>query len=132
MTTAPTSPAEQPLDPALKRLTLILVLGALAPALDTTIVNVALAAIGKGLHTSICVDQPVDHHRLICSPPVWPCRSQAWATERIGPKRPMADGRSVLFTLGSALSGAAWDVTSLVIFRILQGSGRWFDAPPGR
>ena len=38
MTTATTT--EEPLDPALKRLTWVLVLGALAPALDTTIIGI--------------------------------------------------------------------------------------------
>jgi MFS family permease len=54
--TAPGTPDEQ-ITPALRKLTWILVLGSLAPALDTTIVNVALAAIGRGLHTSVGTSQ---------------------------------------------------------------------------
>ena len=118
MATATTSPAEQPLDPALKRLTLILVLGALAPALDTTIVNVALAAIGRGLHTSIGSTQWTITAYLLAAGMAMPVTR--WATERIGPKRLWLLSL-VMFTLGSALSGAAWDMTSLVIFRVLQG-----------
>ena len=53
--TTPESP-DDGLDPTLRRLTWILVLGALAPALDTSIVNVALgpapAALRAALYSS--------------------------------------------------------------------------------
>jgi single-strand DNA-binding protein len=45
------------IDPALRKLIWVLVLGALAPALDTTIVNVALATLGQALHTSLATSQ---------------------------------------------------------------------------
>jgi hypothetical protein len=54
--TTPEAPDER-ITPELRKLTWILVLGSLAPALDTTIVNVALAALGRGLHTSVSVSQ---------------------------------------------------------------------------
>ena len=119
-TANPAAPTKEagPLDPALKRLTWVLVLGALAPALDTTIVNVALAAIGRGLHTSIGSSQWTITGYLLAAGMAMPV--SMWATERLGAKRLWLLSLA-LFMVGSALSGAAWDMSSLVVFRIAQG-----------
>ena len=54
-TSAPAASAgpDERLDPALIRLAAILLTGAIAPFLDTTIVNVAIESIGRGLHASV-------------------------------------------------------------------------------
>jgi len=113
-----TSPAEEPIDPALKRLTWVLVLGALAPALDTTIVNVALAAIGSGLHASVSTTQWTITGYLLAAGMAMPVTG--WAAGRFGAKRLWLFSLG-LFMLGSALSGAAWSATSLIVFRLVQG-----------
>jgi len=113
-----TAGAGEPLEPALKQLIWVLVLGALAPALDTTIVNVALAAIGRGLHTSISSSQWTITGYLLAAGMAMPVTK--WATERFGAKRLWLFSLA-LFMVGSALSGAAWDVASLVVFRVVQG-----------
>jgi EmrB/QacA subfamily drug resistance transporter len=113
------APADEPLEPGLRRLTWVLVLGALAPALDATIVNVALGAIGKGLHASVSTTQWTITGYLLAVSMAMPVTG--WAAQRFGAKRlwPFSLG---LFLLGSALSGAAWDVTSLIVFRLVQGA----------
>jgi hypothetical protein len=52
-----TSPADQAIDPAARKLIWVLAVGGLAPVLDTAIVNVALAALGRALHVSVASSQ---------------------------------------------------------------------------
>lgn len=117
--TAATTAAEERLDPKLRKLTWILVLGAIAPALDTTIVNVALAALGRGFHTSVSASQWAITGYLLAAGTAMPVTR--WATERFGAKRTWLCSLS-LFMLGSASAGVSWDVTSLIIFRLVQGA----------
>ena len=77
---ARTEPART--EPALRRLTWILVLGALAPALDATIVNVGLAAVGRGLHTTVSVSQWTITGYLLAMAIAMPVTR--WSTEQIG------------------------------------------------
>ena len=108
------------LDPALGRLVVILLLGAIPSLLDTTIVNVAIASIGRDLHTSVSEIQWVITGYLLSFGMVIPL--SGWALGRFG-------GRAVwvccvtVFLAGSVASGAAWSVGSLIAFRVLQGAG---------
>ena len=54
-----------------------------------------------------------------------------WAVERFGAKRMWIISLAV-FLLGSALSGAAWSIQSLIVFRILQGIGGGMIMPIGQ
>ena len=110
---------DQPIDPALRRLIWVLVLGALAPALDTTIVNVALAALGRALHAPVATTQWVITGYLLAMGTAMPVTR--WASERLGSKR-MWLGCLGLSLASSALAGAAWDITSLIVFRLVQGA----------
>lgn len=49
--------SNQKLDPAILKLGFILVVGALAPLFDTTIINVAVNTLGHDLHTSVATIQ---------------------------------------------------------------------------
>jgi len=44
-----------------------------------------------------------------------------WATDRFGPKR-LFLASIVVFTLCSMACGLAWNIDSLIFFRVLQGS----------
>src|SRR6266545_1241570 len=111
--------ADERIDPALRKLIWILILGALAPALDTTIVNVALATLGRALHTSIATSQWTITGYLLAMGMAMPVTG--WLSERFGGKR-MWLLSLTLFLAGSALSGAAWTVGSLIVFRVVQGA----------
>jgi EmrB/QacA subfamily drug resistance transporter len=113
-------PSDEQIPPALRRLTWILVLGSLAPALDTTIVNVALAAIGRGLHTSVDASQWTITGYLLTVAIAMPVA--VWAASRFGAKRMWLLSLS-LFLAGSVASGAAWNIGSLIVFRLIQGAG---------
>lgn len=109
----------QRVDPALRRLVWVLVLGALAPALDTTIVNVALATLGRELHVSVATSQWAVTGYLLAMGMAIPVTG--WLSERFGGKQTWLFALT-LFLAGSVLSGAAWNIGSLIVFRIVQGT----------
>src|SRR5580704_4504946 len=74
----------------------VVILGMIMSILDTTIVNVALETLSKDLHSPLSQVQWVITGYLLSL---------------------------VLFTAGSALCGLAGSLTSLVVFRVLQGAG---------
>jgi EmrB/QacA subfamily drug resistance transporter len=120
VTMSATSVPEKGVDPALRKLIWVLILGLLAPALDTTIVNVALATIGTAMHTSVATSQWTITGYLLAMGMAMPV--SAWAAERFGGKKVWLSSL-VMFTAFSALSGAAWSMTSLIVFRLIQGAG---------
>ncbi|HEX3488338.1 MAG TPA: DHA2 family efflux MFS transporter permease subunit, partial [Streptosporangiaceae bacterium] len=121
-TSAPTEPAGQAgrLDPALIRLAAILLTGAIAPFLDTTIVNVAIESIGRGLHASVDTVQWVLTGYLLAFGMVVPL--SGWALRRFGGRTTWMFSLS-LFLAGSVLCGVAWNIGSLIAFRVIQGIG---------
>ena len=117
MTTDPD--ASDVVDPALRKLIWVLVLGLLAPALDTTIVNVALSTIGTAMRTSVATSQWTITGYLLAMGMAMPV--SAWAAERFGGKTVWL-WSLVMFAAFSALSGAAWNISSLIVFRLFQGT----------
>ncbi len=108
------------LDPALLRIAGILVLGAIAPLLDSTIVNVAIRTLGRDLHAPVSTVQWVSTGYLLALATAIPITG--WTVERFGAKR-MWLVSLLLFLPGSALCGVAWDIGSLIAFRVVQGIG---------
>lgn len=95
-------------------------LGAMMSILDTTIVNVALATLGKDLHSSLSNIQWVITGYMLSLAAVIPVTG--WASRRFGTK-PLFLVSLVLFTAGSLLCGLATSDTELIAFRVLQGCG---------
>lgn len=108
------------LDAGLMRLAGVLILGVVAPLLDSTIVNVAIRTLGVDLHASVSTIQWVSTGYLLALAVAIPITG--WATDRFGGKR-MWLLALTLFLVGSVLSGVAWNVGSLIAFRVLQGLG---------
>jgi len=113
------SAPEQGVDPALRKLIWVIVLGLLAPALDTTIVNVALATIGTAMRSPVATSQWTITGYLLAMGMAMPV--SAWAAERSGAKNVWLSSLA-MFAAFSALSGAAWGMTSLIVFRLVQGA----------
>jgi EmrB/QacA subfamily drug resistance transporter len=109
----------EPLGRPLVRLALVLVLGAIAPMLDTTIASVALHTLAGQFHVGVSSIQWVTTGYLLALAVTIPV--SGWVTDRFGAK-PVWIASLVLFTVGSALSGLAWNFASLVAFRALQGA----------
>jgi EmrB/QacA subfamily drug resistance transporter len=108
------------MDPALVRLIVILLGGAIPALLDTSIVNVAIHTIGVDLHTTVTSIQWVITGYLLSFGMVIPL--SGWALARFGGRASWMFSLS-LFLVGSVASGAAWSIGSLIAFRVLQGIG---------
>jgi EmrB/QacA subfamily drug resistance transporter len=102
------------------RLIVILLLGAIPSLLDTTIVNVAIDTIGRDLHATVSAIQWVITGYLLSFGMVIPL--SGWALARFGGRATWVFSLSV-FLAGSVLSGAAWNIGTLIGFRVLQGIG---------
>jgi EmrB/QacA subfamily drug resistance transporter len=98
----------------------VVILGMVMSILDTTIVNVALDTLSKDLHSPLSQVQWVITGYLLSLAAVIPVTG--WAARRFGAKQVYMVSL-VLFTMGSALCGLAGSITSLVVFRVLQGAG---------
>src|SRR3954465_5277627 len=117
MTTAPTS---NKIDAYVWRISAVVILGSIMSILDTTIVNVALATLGRELDSTIAEIQWVVTGYTLSLAAVIPV--SGWAARRFGAKRGYLTSL-VLFTVGSALCGLAASATQLIVFRVLQGVG---------
>ncbi|HET7720572.1 MAG TPA: MDR family MFS transporter, partial [Acidimicrobiales bacterium] len=104
------------------------VLGLFMDILDTTIVNVALPTLLVDFHTDVNTIEWVVTGYLL-SLALWiPC--SGWLGDRFGSKRIFVFALAV-FTAASALCGLAWNIESLVAFRVLQGVGGGMLTPVG-
>jgi EmrB/QacA subfamily drug resistance transporter len=111
------------------RISAVVILGSIMSILDTTIVNVALATLGRELDSTIAEIQWVVTGYMLSLAAVIPV--SGWAARRFGAKRVYLTSL-VLFTLGSALCGLAASATQLIIFRVLQGVGGGMILPIGQ
>jgi MFS family permease len=80
----------------------VVVVGAIMSILDTTILNVALATLGRELHASLSTIQWVSSGYLVALAVVIPMTG--WASERFG-ARQLWMTVVALFVVGLALSG---------------------------
>jgi EmrB/QacA subfamily drug resistance transporter len=108
------------IDPELMRLAAILLVGAIAALLDTTIVNVAIRTIGQDLHAPLGVVQWVMTGYLLSYGMVIPL--SGWALARFGGRATWLTALSI-FLAASVAAGAAWNIGSLIAFRVVQGIG---------
>src|SRR3954451_5755914 len=108
------------LDPQLKRIAAAVITGAVAVILDTTIVSVAIHELGSALDASVSTIQWVSTAYLLAMFVAIPL--SGWAQSRLGAKR-LWLGALTLFLLGSVLCAFAWNVESLIAFRVVQGLG---------
>src|SRR3954453_11330129 len=106
----------------------VFVVGLFMDLLDTTIVNVALPTLAREFNASTTTLQWVVTGYLL-SLAVW-IPASGWLGDRFGTKRIFMLALA-LFTIGSALCGAAWGVESLIAFRVLQGVGGGMLPPVG-
>jgi EmrB/QacA subfamily drug resistance transporter len=96
--------------------------------MDQTIVNVALAAIGRQFHTSAtAVAGTVIGYQVSVALFI---PAAAWLGDRIGPRQVLL-GSIAVFTVASALCGLAGSLDELVAFRVLQGAGGGLMTPVG-
>ena len=99
---------------------LVVCLGYFLVILDTTVVNVALPAIGRGLHARVGgLQWVVDAYTVVLAGLLL---SAGALGDRLGSRRVFVAGL-VLFTAASAACGLAPSLALLVGARVLQGAG---------
>jgi EmrB/QacA subfamily drug resistance transporter len=129
MTSAEPRPADSDkLDSAVLKVAGVVILGAVMAILDTTVVNVALQALTLEFKTSFDTIQWVVTGYMLALATVIPVTG--WACDRFGTKRLYLLSIG-LFLLGSMLAGMAWNIESLIVFRVLQGFGGGMLMPAG-
>ena len=117
------------LTPELRRTSTVVVLGSIMSVLDTTIVAVALATLGRDFHVSVTTIQWVATGYLLALAMVIPVTG--WAVDRFGAKLMWMSSLG-LFIVGSSLCGLAWSANSLIFFRVFQGIGGGMLLPVGQ
>src|SRR5262245_48074899 len=120
MAATPAKPAAEKLDPALVRTALIIVVGGLAVVFDTTIVSVALHTLAAKLDTPVTTVQWVTTGYLLALGITLPLST--WGLQRFGGKRLWMFALAA-FPAGSVGASLAWDVGSLIGWRVVQGIG---------
>jgi EmrB/QacA subfamily drug resistance transporter len=118
--TTPAKPPAEKLDPKVVKTALILIAGGLAPIFDTTIVSVALHTLAVKLDTPVATIQWVSTGYLLALGIAVPLST--WGLQRYGGKRLWMFSLAV-FLIGSIGSSLAWNVGSLIGWRVVQGIG---------
>ncbi|WP_433465596.1 DHA2 family efflux MFS transporter permease subunit [Spirillospora sp. CA-128828] len=107
---------------------LVLVLGSIMITLDTTVVTVAVNRLSQDFHAPLGTIQWVVTGYSLALGAVIP--SSAWAVGRFGARR-LYLGAIVAFAAGSVLAGLAWNIESLIVFRVVQGFSGGLVMPVG-
>ena len=107
---------------------IMFVTGVFMDVLDVTIVNVAIPAMREEFGVSRTTVEWVITGYL-CSLAVW-IPASGWIGDRFGTKRTFLFALA-MFTLASGLCGSAWNIESLIAFRVLQGVGGGMLVPVG-
>lgn len=122
------SPSVQRLDSHLLRVMGVVVLGAFMSTLDATVINVAIPGLSKAFGSPLDTVQWISTGYMLSLTAIIPL--SGWAADRFGTKR-LFMVSIVLFLVGSALSGLAWSMPALILFRVLQGLGGGMILPTG-
>lgn len=120
MAPANSAPAAPPIPRSAIATALVLVVGGIAVIFDSTIVSIALDTLARDLGVSVSTIQWVSTGYLLALGVTIPV--VGWAQARIGGKRLWLIGLT-LFMIASIACSLAWNATSLITFRVIQGVG---------
>lgn len=118
--TNPPKPQKEKIDPMVFKISIIMVIGALAPLLDSTMINVAIKTIAGDMKSTVAIIQWVITGYVLAMAIAIPI--SGWAINRFGGKRVYIFSL-LIFLAGSVLSSLSWNIDSLIAFRLLQGFG---------
>ncbi|MFH9613615.1 DHA2 family efflux MFS transporter permease subunit [Streptomyces pratensis] len=114
------APPVERVDRQLMRVAFILVLGTFMASLDATIVSVGVDTLTDEFGASVAEIQWVTTAYLLAVVAAVP--ASGWLAGRFGGRRTWLAAVGV-FLAGSVLCAMAWSVTSLIVFRVIQGLG---------
>ncbi len=120
MSTENLKPVKEKLDPIVLRTAIVLVVGALAPLFDSTMVNVAIHTIASDMKATISIVQWITTGYVLAMGLAVPI--SGWATKRFGGKRTYIFSLAI-FLIGSVCSMLSWNIGSMIAFRVIQGIG---------
>ncbi len=120
--------SDDKLSPEVRRVAIVVIVGAVMSILDTTIVNVALESLSRDLDAPLSTIQWVATGYLLSLATVIPLTG--WAAERFGPRTVWLTVVGA-FALTSAFCALAWSAGSLIAFRVLQGLAGGMIMPVG-
>jgi MFS family permease len=98
----------------------IIILGVFMAILDTSVVNVAIPKMETALNASTDQIQWVVTGYMLVLGMLIPI--SGWLTDKFGAKKLFLFALAT-FTIGSALCGIAWNLETIIIFRIVQALG---------
>lgn len=107
---------------------IVFVFGLFMDLLDMTITNVALPTLGRQFSASTTTIEWVVTGYLLSLAVFIPV--SGWVGDRFGTKRTFMFALTV-FAISSLLCGLAWNIESLIAFRVLQGVGGGMLTPVG-
>lgn len=93
-------------------------LGAIAPMLDSTMVNIAIDQLTKTFQTDLAMIQWAITGYVLAMAMAVPIAG--WLMNHFNGKK-IFIGAVILFGITSILAGISWSVTSFIVFRLLQG-----------
>lgn len=111
---------EEKIDPQVLKVCIIMVIGALAPLLDSTMINVAINTIAGDMKSTVSIIQWVITGYVLAMAIAIPV--SGWAINRFGGKRVYIFSL-LIFLVSSVFSSLSWNIDSLICFRLLQGFG---------
>ncbi len=117
------APELEPIPKKIINLAWILVLGAIMPLLDSTMVNIAVKHLSTDFSTGLDMIQWVITGYVLSMAISVPLAG--WAVQRFNGKWLMI-GANILFLATSIASGLSWSINSMIVFRIIQGSSAGF------
>ncbi len=121
-------PDDDKLDAQVFKIAGVVVLGAIMAILDMTVVSVGIPTFQATFETSYAIAAWTMTGYTLALATVIPLTG--WAADRFGTKR-LYIAAIVLFVAGSVLCSFAWDITSLIAFRVIQGLGGGMLMPLG-
>ncbi|SHL75255.1 drug resistance transporter, EmrB/QacA subfamily [Anaerocolumna jejuensis DSM 15929] len=117
------APELEPIPKSVMNIAWILVLGAIMPLLDSTMVNIAIKHLSNDFSIGLDLIQWVITGYVLSMAISVPL--VGWAVQRFNGKWLMT-GANIVFLAASIASGFSWNINSLIIFRIVQGFGAGF------
>ncbi|WP_338541480.1 MDR family MFS transporter [Paenibacillus tundrae] len=93
-------------------------LGAIAPMLDSTMVNIAVNQLTKDFHTTLDTIQWAITGYILALAIAVPV--SGWLMNKFNGKKVFV-GAVIAFGVISVLVGVSWDISSFILFRLLQG-----------
>lgn len=117
------TPKLEPIPKSIMNIAWILVLGAIMPLLDSTMVNIAIKHLSNDFSIGLDLIQWVITGYVLAMAISVPLAG--WMVQRFNGKWLMI-GANILFLAASIASGFGWSIQSLIIFRVIQGISAGF------